>query len=355
MAHGAVDSNKLHAFLGKVVGDVGAACNLALVLVGEQLGLYRALAHGGPMTAAQLASATGASERCVTEWLAAQAASGYAGYDAGSGTFFMEPEQAAVFADEDSPVFLAPVAEVVAALYRDEPRITAAFSNGQGLGWNERNPCLFRGTARFFRTAYRAHLVQEWLPALEGMVARLEAGALVADIGCGHGVPTLLMARAFPRSRFRGFDYHAASVEQARRAAREEGLDDRVSFEISTAGALPAGPYALACFFDCLHDMGDPVAALRQARAVLTADGTCMLVEPLAGDRLEDNLNPVGRLFYAVSSLICTPAAMAQSGGETLGAQAGEERLRKLAREAEFRHFRRAAQTPFHMVLEARA
>jgi SAM-dependent methyltransferase len=350
----AVNEERLNAFMGKILNDIGAAINSSLLLVGDRLGLYKALAEAGPMTSTELARATGTAERYVREWLAAQAASGYVEYDAETQSFSMPPEQAAVFADEDSPVFLASVGDLVAATMRDEPRITEAFRTGKGVGWDKRSECLFCGTARFFRTTYQHHLLQEWLPALDGVVAKLERGATVADIGCGHGVSTLLMARAFPNSRFHGFDYHDGSIEAAREAAAAAGLSDRLSFETHLAKTVPARNYDLVCFFDCLHDMGDPVGALAHVRTTMAPDGTCMLVEPFAGDRLEDNLNPVGRVYYAASTMICTPASLDQEVGLALGAQAGEARLRKVAEEAGFTRFRRAAETPFNLVLEAK-
>ncbi|WP_413993645.1 class I SAM-dependent methyltransferase [Labrys okinawensis] len=349
-----IDPDKLNAFMGKMLNDVGAAMNASLLLIGDRLGLFKALAEGGPMTSSELAGKTGTAERYVREWLSAQAASGYIVYDTASGKFSMEPEQAAVFADDDSPVFLGAVGDLVAATMRDEPLISDAFKSGKGVGWDKRNKCLFCGTARFFRTSYRHYLVQEWLPALEGVVKKLERGAAVADVGCGHGVSTMIMAQAFPNSRFHGFDYHQGSIDDARQAARDAGMADRVSFDVSTAKTVPAGGYDLVCFFDCLHDMGDPVGALRHIRSTMAPDGTCMLVEPFANDRLEDNLNPVGRVYYAASTVICTPASLDQEVGLALGAQAGEARLRKVAEEAGFTRFRRAAETPFNLILEVR-
>lgn len=348
----ALNEERLNAFIGKMLGDIGAAMNASLLVVGDKLGLYKALAQHGPMTSDELARKTGTTERYVREWLAAQAASEYVVYDATSGKFSMLPEQAAVFADEDSPVFLAGVGDIVAATLRDEPKISDAFRTGKGLGWDKREPCLFCGTARFFRTGYKHHLVQEWLPSLDGVVPKLERGATVADIGCGHGVSTVLMAQAFPRSRFFGFDYHQGSVEEARRSAAS--LGERVTFDVATAKTVPARGYDLVCLFDCLHDMGDPVGALRHIRSILAPDGTVMLVEPFAKDRLEDNLNPIGRIYYAASTMLCTPASLDQEVGLALGAQAGEGRLSKVAQEAGFTRFRRASETPFNLILEVR-
>jgi SAM-dependent methyltransferase len=349
-----VNPDKLNAFMGKMVTDLGAAMNASLMLVGDKLGLYKALAAKGPMNSSELAKATGTAERYVREWLAAQAASGYVEYDTKSGKFSMQPEQAMALADEDSPVFMGAAANVAAAAFLDEPKITDAFKSGKGVGWNRRSECLFCGTARFFRTGYMHHLVQEWLPSLEGVVEKLKRGAKVADVGCGHGVSTQLMAKAFPNSRFYGFDYHEGSVEAARKSAKDSGLGGRVSFDVHSAKTYPAEGYDLVCFFDCLHDMGDPVGAIRHVRETLAPDGTCMMVEPFANDRLEDNLNPVGRVYYAASTMICTPASLDQEVGLALGAQAGEARLREVAREGGLTRFRRAAETPFNLILEAR-
>ncbi|QOZ54476.1 SAM-dependent methyltransferase [Bradyrhizobium sp. CCBAU 53338] len=349
-----VNADRLNAFMGKMITEVGAAMNASLILLGDKLGLYRALAAKGPMNSAELAKATGTAERYVREWLASQAASGYVEYDAGSGKFSMLPEQAMALADQDSPVFLGAVGNVIAAAFLDEPKITDAFKSGKGVGWNRRSECLFCGTARFFRTGYMHHLVQEWLPALDDVVDKLKRGAKVADVGCGHGVSTRLMAEAFPNSRFYGFDYHEGSIEAARKAASEARLGDRVSFAVHSAKTYPAEGYDLVCFFDCLHDMGDPVGAISHVRQTMAKDGTCMLVEPFAGDRLEDNLNPVGRVYYAASTMICTPASLDQEVGLALGAQAGEARLRKVAGEGGLSRFRRAAETPFNLILEAR-
>src|SRR5215470_2685595 len=350
-----VNPDKLNVFMGKMVTELGAAMNASLMLVGDKLGLYKTLAAKGPMDSSELAKATGTAERYVREWLAAQAASGYVDYDAASGKFSMQPEQAMALADEDSPVFMGAVGNVVAATMLDEPKIADAFRTGKGVGWNRRSECLFCGTARFFRTGYMHHLVQEWLPALDGVVDKLRRGAKVADVGCGHGVSTRLMAEAFPKSTFFGFDYHQGSVEAARRDAAAAGLSDRVQFATHSAKDFPARGYDLVCFFDCLHDMGDPVGALKHTRSTLANDGTCMVIEPFANDRLEDNFNPVGRVYYAASTMVCTPASLDQEVGLALGAQAGEARLREVARQGGFTRFRRAAETPFNLILEARA
>jgi SAM-dependent methyltransferase len=349
-----VDTGKLNAFMGKVLVDMGAMANASLIRLGDRLNLYKELAAGGPMTAAELAAATGTTERYVREWLAAQAASGYVDYHSVSAKFSMNAEQAMVFADENSPVFLAAIGDLVAAMVTDEPKVADAFRSGKGVGWNDRAECLFCGTARFFRTTYKHHLVQEWLPALDGVVAKLTRGARVADVGCGHGVSTLLMAKAFPNSRFAGFDAHPGSIDAANEVSRNEGLSGRTTFSVATAKTIPAGGYDLVCFFDCLHDMGDPVGALRHVRSAMADDATCMLVEPFAADKLEDNLNPVGRVYYAASTMVCTPVSLSQETGLALGAQAGEGRLREVAQAAGFTRIRRAAETPFNMVLELR-
>ncbi len=349
-----VNPDRLSAFMGKMLGDMGAAANAALIKVGDRLGLYKALAAKGPMTPADLAKATGTTERCIREWLSAQAAAGYVDYDAASGKFYMQPEQKMAFADEDSAFFIGAIGDVMSAMVLDEPKISEAFKTGKGVGWNDRAECLFCGTARFFRASYKHKLVQEWLPALDGVVDKLKRGARVADVGCGHGISTNLMAKAFPNSRFYGFDAHAGSIDVARKAAKEEGLDDRLSFATATAKTFPSNGYDLVCFFDCLHDMGDPVGALKHVATTLAEDGTCMLVEPFANDKFEHNLNPVGSLFYAASTMICTPASMAQEVGLALGAQAGEARLRDVAKQGGLTRFRRATETPFNLILEAR-
>lgn len=349
-----LDPDKLHSFMGKMVGDMGAAIGGALVITGAKLGLYRALADMGPATSGELAERLGLSERYVREWLSAQAAAGYVDYDENGHRFSMSPEQKMALADEDSPVYVASAFELIAAGYIDEPRITEAFTTGGGVGWHEHHECLFRGTEKFFRPGYRANLVQAWLPALDGVVAKLEAGAEVADIGCGAGASTIIMAQAFPNSRFRGFDYHEKSILRAREAAREAGDPRNLDFEVAAARDAPGTRYDLVCCFDCLHDMGDPVGAARRVREILKDDGTFMIVEPIAGDRLADNLHPVGRMYYSASTLFCTPGSLAQEVGLALGAQAGEARLRDVLNQAGFSRACRAAETPFNMVIEAR-
>ena len=347
----ALDMQKLEPLLGTMVNELGAAANAALVLVGDKLGLYRTLAAQGPMTADRLAQATGTHERYVREWLAAQAASGFVIYDAAAGRFSMSPEQAAVFADDDSPVNMTGGFHSLAAVFADEPKLAEAFRSGKGVGWADHCNCLFCGTERFFRPGYRAHLVADWLPALDGVVERLERGARVADVGCGHGVSTMIMAEAFPNSEFVGFDFHAPSVEQAR--AHANGRPN-LRFEPARAQDFPGRDYDLVTIFDALHDMGDPLGAVAHVRETLRPDGTLMLIEPFAGDRLEDNLNPVGRVYYAFSASICVPASLSQEVGAALGAQAGEARIGGIVREGGFTRFRRAAETPFNMILEAR-
>lgn len=350
----AAEMSKLEAFMGKMVGDMGAAMSGPLVITGAKLGLYKALARSGPMTPADLARETEVDERYAREWLSAQAASGFIEYDDETNRFFMSPEQEMALANEDSPVYVASAFELIASAYIDEPKITHAFITGEGVGWDQHHECLFRGTERFFRPGYRANLVQSWLPALNGVVEKLERGAKVADIGCGCGASTIIMAQAFPNSRFSGFDYHGASIERAREAAGEAGAPSNLDFEVATAKETPGGDYDLVTCFDCLHDMGDPVGAATHIREMLKPDGTFMLVEPFANDRLAENLNPVGRMYYSASTMICTPGSKAQEVGLALGAQAGEARLRDVLQQAGFTRVRRAAETPFNLVLEAR-
>ena len=349
-----VDQSKLEAFQGKMLGDMGAAVSAALVILGDQLGLYKAMADGGPTTSLKLAAATGTTERYVREWLAAQAASGYVEYDPVKAEFSLTPEQAMVFADEGGPAFMAGGFEVLAAMFRDEPKVAAVFKSGKGLGWHEHDVCLFRGTERFFRPGYNAHLTTEWIPALDGMEGKLKSGARVADVGCGHGASTVLMAKTYPNSKFYGFDYHGPSIERAREAAKEAGVEDRVTFEVASAKDFNGGAYDMIAIFDALHDMGDPVGAAKHIRESLAPDGSWLLVEPFANDDLADNLNPFGRIFYSASTMICTPASLSQEVGMGLGAQAGEKRLRQVAEDAGFTHFKRATQTPFNLVFDVR-
>ncbi len=324
-----------------------------LSVLGDRLGLFKAMKSGDKVTAAEVAARTGTHERYIREWLSAQAAAGYVQYDATDDRFYLDPEQAVVFAEENSPAFMAGAFELMAALWIDEPKVSEAFRTGKGVGWHDHSACLFRGTERFFRPGYNANLIGSWLPALDGVVEKLERGVQVADVGCGHGASTVLMARAYPRSHFTGFDYHAPSIERARKAAEENGVSGNTKFEVASAKSYP-GKYDLVAFFDCLHDMGDPVGASTHARQSLAPDGTWMIVEPFAHDQLSGNLNPVGRVFYAASTLICTPASLSQEVGLGLGAQAGEAKLRQVVTAGGFTRFRRATETPFNMVLEAR-
>lgn len=347
------NQEKLEALVGKMVGDLGAITTGAAVLLGDRLGLFSALSAGGKMTAAELAASTGTQTRLVREWLSAQAAAGYVEYDEATDSFFLSPEQEQVFVNDDSPAYMAGAFEVVSTLWLDEEKVRQAFRSGNGLGWHDHSACLFSGTERFFRPGYNANLTGSWLPALDGVIEKLEQGAEVADVGCGHGASTVLMAQAFPRSRFVGFDYHAPSIERARKAAEEAGVAANTRFEVATAKTF-GGIYDLVAFFDCLHDMGDPQGAAAHVYKALKPDGTWMIVEPFAHDTLAANLNPVGRIYYAASTFICTPASLSQEVGLGLGAQAGEARLRKVVTEGGFTRFRRATETPFNMVLEAR-
>jgi SAM-dependent methyltransferase len=349
-----IDQADLDAFVGRFVGDLAAVAHAATVVVGDKLGLYEALADHGPATPAELAAATGCDERYLREWLSAQAASEYAHFDPSSGRFHLDEVQTACLADATHPGFLAGGMTVVSSMHKDEESVRSAFTTGQGLGWHEHHHDLFVGTERFFRPGYVANLVTEWIPALDGVVAKLDAGGSVADVGCGHGVSTLLLAEAYPNSTVVGFDYHPASIDVARKRAAEAGLGDRVRFEVAAADEFPGAGYDLVCIFDALHDMGDPTAAARHIRSALADDGTWLLVEPSAGDRLEDNLHLVGRIFYSASTMICTPASKAQPGAACLGAQAGDARLQEVVEAGGFTRFRRATETPFNAVLEVR-
>ena len=350
----AIDEAKLNDFVGKALGDLGGAVTAALVVIGDKLGLYRAMAGAGPLTPAELAERTGTTERYVREWLSAQAAAGYVDYDPATRRFSLGAEQAEALTNDESPACVVGGFQAMLAATRAEPKLLDAFRNGGGVGWHEHDPDLFRGTERFFRPGYNANLVSSWIPALDGVQAKLEAGARVADVGCGLGASTIILARAFPRSTFTGFDYHPASIKAARQRAADAGVADRVRFEVAAAKAFPGNGYDLVACFDCLHDMGDPVGAARHVRESLASDGTWLLVEPFANDDLAENLNPVGRLFYSASTLICTPASLSQEVGLALGAQAGEARLREVVQQAGFTRFRRATETPFNLVLEVR-
>jgi len=343
---------EVEAFIGQVVTDLGAAFSGVLVNVGRKLGLYTAMADLGPCTSVALAEATGVRERYVREWLANQAAGGYVAYNGKTQTYALPPAQAMVLALDQSPIFMAAAFEVAASFWLDEDKIVEAFRSGEGLGWHAHNHRLFCGTESFFRTGYRANLVSQWLPALDGVVERLNRGAMVADIGCGHGASTILMAQAFPKSGFVGQDYHQASIEAARKRAAEQGVKGNITFEVKAATEFDGQGFDLICFMDCLHDLGDPVGVLARCRKGLKPDGKVLLVEPYAGDRLEENLNPIGRMYYAASAMACTPNSLSQEVGLALGAQAGEERLRRVAREAGFSNLRRAAQTPVNLILE---
>ncbi|SCU91401.1 SAM-dependent methyltransferase [Cupriavidus necator] len=348
-----VDEARLNVFMEKFVNDIGAVMHAATVVVGDELGLYKALAEK-PMTAEVLAAKTHTDERYLREWLSAQAASGYVDYDPATGQFSLNEEQAYALAQEGSLAFIPGAFQIAVAQFRAIPKVIDIFRNGRGLGWHEHDPALFHGTERFFRPGYAAHLVSEWIPALDGMEARLKAGASVADVGCGHGASTIIMAQAYPASRFVGFDYHEPSVRHAAEAGRRAGVGERVRFEVATAKGYGGKDYDLVTVFDCLHDMGDPVGAARHVRETLRADGAWMIVEPFANDTLEQNLNPLGRVFYSASTFICTPASRAQEVGLCLGAQAGEARMRAVVEQAGFRSFRRAAQTAFNLVYEVR-
>ncbi len=349
-----IDQSKLDEFMGRFVGDLGAALSAALVVIGDRLGLYRAMGDGAPVTPDELAGRTGTDARYVREWLSNQAAGGYVTYEPAGERFSLSAEQAFALAQEGSPAFVPGAFQLATALVKDEPKITAAFQTGNGVGWHEHCDDLFCGTERFFKPGYAANLVTSWIPALEDVQAKLKSGARVADVGCGHGASTTLMAQAFPHSVFIGFDYHEESIEHARSSAAQAGLDGRVSFEIAAAKDYPGDGYDLVAMFDCLHDMGDPVGASTHVLDTLQPDGTWMIVEPYAADRLEDNLNPVGRVFYGASTLVCTPASRDQEVGLALGAQAGEARLRDVVTAGGFTRFRRATETPFNLVLEAR-
>ena len=348
-----IDTERLHAFLGRFVDDLGAAVHAGMVVIGEKLGLYKALA-AGPISPMQLARKTGTDERYVREWLASQAAGGYVTYDELTNEFSLSHEQALTLANEDSPAYLPGAFELALGSLAAVPRIAEAFRTGAGMGWHEHADGVFHGCEKFFRPGYAANLVSAWIPALDGVREKLEQGARVADVGCGKGASTILMAKAFPKSQFFGFDYHEKSILAARESARRNGVEHRVRFEVASAKNFPGLDYDLAAVFDCLHDMGDPIGAAAHVRRALAKDGTWMIVEPFAHDELKDNLNPVGRVYYSFSTLLCTPCSRSQEVGVCLGAQAGESRIRDVVTAAGFQRFRRATETPFNMVFEAR-
>jgi 2-polyprenyl-3-methyl-5-hydroxy-6-metoxy-1,4-benzoquinol methylase len=351
-----IDPSKLDAFMGRFVGDLGSAMSAALVVLGDRLGLYKAMADGKPVTAAELAQATGTQERYVREWLCAQAAGGYCVYDAKTKRFHLPPEQAMALGDENSPAYIPGGFSIAEAMIRAVDRAEKNFKSGDGMGWGEHAGCLFHGTERFFRSSYIGNLVSSWLPAIEGLEPKLKAGAKVADVGCGLGASTILMAQTYPRSKFHGFDVHAESIALAKQRAAAAGVADRVTFAVARSTDYPGNGFDLVAHFDCLHDMGDPVGAARHVRQTLAPDGAWMLVEPFANDKVEDNLNPVGRVYYSASTLLCVPASLADGGPRAaLGAQAGEARLKGVVQEGGFSRFRRATQTPFNLVFEAKA
>jgi SAM-dependent methyltransferase len=348
-----LDMEKLNAFIGQFVGDLGAAVHAGMVVIGEKLGLYKALALG-PVTSAELAARTHTDERYLREWLASQAAGRYITYDAANKKFSLSTEQAFALANEESPAYLPGAFELALGSLAAVPRIADSFRNSAGMGWHEHHDGVFHGCEKFFRPGYAANLVHSWIPALEGVREKLERGARVADVGCGKGASTLLMAKAFPESQFFGFDYHEKSIEAARENARRDRVANRVTFEVAKAKEFPGHGYDLVAVFDCLHDMGDPVGAASHVRGALAKDGTWMIVEPFANDDLSENLNPVGRVYYSFSTLLCTPCSRSQEVGLCLGAQAGERRIREVIAAAGFSHFRRATETPFNIIYEAR-
>jgi SAM-dependent methyltransferase len=349
----AVDMDKLNVLIGQFVGDLGAAVHAGMVVIGENLGLYKALAEG-PLDSAELAAKTKTEERYVREWLGSQAAGGYITYNEKARKFSLSEVQAFTLANEDSPAYLPGAFELALGSLAAVPRITEAFRTGAGMGWHEHVDGVFHGCEKFFRPGYAANLVTSWIPSLQGVKEKLEAGAQVADVGCGKGASTLLMAKAFPKSRFFGFDYHDKSIEAARESAKRNGVADRVRFEVTKAKEFPGKDYDFVTVFDCLHDMGDPIGAAAHVRQSLAKDGTWMIVEPFANDQLKDNLNPVGRVYYSFSTLLCTPCSRSQEVALCLGAQAGESRIREVVTSAGFKRFRRATETPFNIVYEAR-
>ena len=349
-----IDTQKLNDLVGMAIGDISSAQGGFMINIGHKLGLYRAMVNAGPLTSGEVANRSGCAERYVREWLNAQVAGRYVAYHAASRTYELTPEQAMVLADEQSPVFMPPAWSVNATMWFDEAKLLDAFRTGKGIGWGDHDQRLYCGVAAFYRNAYQGSLVQEWLPALDGVTAKLEAGARIADVGCGHGHSTIIMAKAYPKSRFWGFDVHEESIAQARRNAEAAGVAERVGFSVARATDYPGNKYDLICYFDCLHDMGHPDKALQHAAKSMARDGTVMLVEPFAADRVEDNINPIARLYYVGSTALCCAHAISENGGYVLGAQAGEEPVARLARASGFSRFRRAMATPFNLILEAR-
>jgi ubiquinone/menaquinone biosynthesis C-methylase UbiE len=348
-----INEAKMNEFVGKMLGDMGAAVSGSLVVIGDKLGLYKTLATDGPLNSEQLSEKTKTNERYIREWLSAQAASGYIEYDSESQKFSMSPEQIAVFADDNSPMLMTGGFYSLSAAYVDEPKVTEAFKTGNGVSWGDHSSCLFCGTAKFFRSSYQAHLIQEWIPSLTKVDEKLAQGAKAADVGCGYGISTVLMAKHYPKSQFFGFDIHEHSISEARKLAKKEGVGN-VTFEVSAAKTFEGTDYDLVACFDCLHDMGDPAGASAHIYRSLNEDGSWMIVEPFAYDKLEENINPIGRLYYSFSTQICTPASLSQEVGAALGAQAGEKRLREVIEPAGFGTIRRATETPFNIILEAR-
>lgn len=350
----ALNEQKLHELLGKGITDFGATFHSALICIGDKLGLYKGLAAGGPQTPGELAKRTGTTERYVREWLCSQAAGGYVSYDADAGKFSLSEEQAFALADDNSPAFLPGAFQVAFGAIQAKEELEERFKTGKGMGWHEHHANVFVGTERFFRPGYAANLISAWIPALDGVDAKLRAGARVADVGCGLGASTILMAKHYVKSQFVGFDYHDKSIETAKQRAKDAGVSDRINFAVAMAKAYPGKDFDFVTFFDCLHDMGDPEGAARHVYSSLKKDGTWMIVEPFAGDKIEENFNPIGRAFYGASTLLCTPASLSQEVGLALGAQAGEKRLREVVTAGGFTRFRRATQTPFNLVFEAR-
>ena len=349
-----IDENKLNELLGQVVVEMGAAANGPLITIGDKLGLYKTLGESKALSASELADKTHTALRYVQEWLAAQAASGYVEYDAKNHRFYMTPEQTAVFGDSNSPVFMTGAFSIISSLYHDEPKMLEAFKTGEGISWGDHHTCLFCGTEKFFSPSYSGNLINNWIPALDGVTEKLIKGAKVADIGCGHAASTIIMAKAFPNSHFIGIDFHAESIEKAQIRAKEAGISN-IEFKVATAKDYQDKDFDFIAFFDCLHDMGDPVGACEHAKQALKPDGSCMIVEPFANDSIKDNLNPVGRAFYAFSTQLCVPCSRNQEVGLALGAQAGLSRLTETIKSGGFSYCEKAAETPFNLILEVKA